>query len=541
MAGNISNATPRPAQQAPAGDGQQGGVKGRGQADGADTSSATGANAKVGDEAALEKLLSKATDGPIDVKGASATEVKGKQAAEVYGTGDNKIPPPSTPKVELSDDKRIGAESFANNLNQVTNAMLLRPSAGATAAKEEAAAVGVGAKGAKGGNGTSAGSDTSKSAAIASGVDPSTLKAGKDLSADQLMAEFLKLNINDPNNSVETHNEMAKLNTTLRQQGIKAAQDKAANANEEMKSAQKYGDQMDAVFLVMDIASIVIGIFTFGAGTVALQAAKEAVKEAIKQAVKEAVKEAVKGVIKEASKTMTKEALQAAIKTATKAATKAATQAAAKGASKEAVKEAAKAAFKESMQTSMQEAMKQGMQQGTKTAMQELGEKGVEELVNKTMDEAINKTIESTLKETAQDKLLDTAAQNMVDEGAKQVGKESGKETTKQTSKEATAQSTQQFANQMESVSKAFNMGSGLVRAGGNAQKASKMSDAQESLLGSKRARMTAEQMQAALEQENEIIQSIMESKNKTVDSVMKMMNAAFSTQNKIMSANMTR
>ena len=38
------------------------------------------------------------------------------------------------------------------------------------------------------------------------------------MSADQLMGTFLKLNINDPNNSVETYNALADLSAKLRRQ-----------------------------------------------------------------------------------------------------------------------------------------------------------------------------------------------------------------------------------------------------------------------------------------------------------------------------------
>ncbi len=78
-----------------------------------------------------------------------------------------------------------------------------------------------------------------------------------NLSSDQLLAEFLKLNINDPNANVETQHKLYTLASEMRQQAIEEAKKKIERAQELMREAQKYADQVEKY---AEVASI-IGIF----------------------------------------------------------------------------------------------------------------------------------------------------------------------------------------------------------------------------------------------------------------------------------------
>jgi Pretoxin HINT domain/Domain of unknown function (DUF4280)/A nuclease family of the HNH/ENDO VII superfamily with conserved AHH len=73
------------------------------------------------------------------------------------------------------------------------------------------------------------------------------------------------------------------------------------------------GTIMNAGFLVWDVASIVVGVFSFGTGTVAMQGIKAGVKGAVKTAAKAISKEALQQMGKQAFKKLSKEALKKSI------------------------------------------------------------------------------------------------------------------------------------------------------------------------------------------------------------------------------------
>jgi Pretoxin HINT domain/Domain of unknown function (DUF4280) len=70
------------------------------------------------------------------------------------------------------------------------------------------------------------------------------------------------------------------------------------------------GTILNAGFLVWDVASIVVGVFSFGTGTVAMQGLKAGVKAGIKTAAKAISKEALQQLGKQALKKLSKEALR---------------------------------------------------------------------------------------------------------------------------------------------------------------------------------------------------------------------------------------
>ncbi|WP_336960707.1 polymorphic toxin-type HINT domain-containing protein [Chryseobacterium contaminans] len=73
------------------------------------------------------------------------------------------------------------------------------------------------------------------------------------------------------------------------------------------------GSLMNAGFLIWDVASIAVGVVSFGTGTVAMQGAKAGVKGAIKAGAKAISKEALQQMGKAALKKLSKEALKKSI------------------------------------------------------------------------------------------------------------------------------------------------------------------------------------------------------------------------------------
>jgi len=70
-------------------------------------------------------------------------------------------------------------------------------------------------------------------------LDKSFQQLKSEPTTDELLALFLKLNINDPNNSPEVHNLMIELYSMLSKQGIKSSQLKADIARELLEQAQE--------------------------------------------------------------------------------------------------------------------------------------------------------------------------------------------------------------------------------------------------------------------------------------------------------------
>ena len=99
--------------------------------------------------------------------------------------------PVTAPTVELTPELRRGAQSFSNNFSIAMDDVL-------------------------------ADGDLSK------------------MKPDQMLAAFFKLNIEDPNNSVETHNRLSEVMSELRQRAIDDAKAKIAEAEKMREEAEKY-------------------------------------------------------------------------------------------------------------------------------------------------------------------------------------------------------------------------------------------------------------------------------------------------------------
>lgn len=94
-----------------------------------------------------------------------------------------------------------------------------------------------------------------------------TMQAGNAsldvLNADMLLATFLKLNINDPNNSVETQNELHELSSNLREMALQEAQKRQEVATEMAREAEDAGGYAAMAMQISVIVSVA-GIFTGG-------------------------------------------------------------------------------------------------------------------------------------------------------------------------------------------------------------------------------------------------------------------------------------
>ncbi|KQS92070.1 polymorphic toxin-type HINT domain-containing protein [Chryseobacterium sp. Leaf394] len=80
----------------------------------------------------------------------------------------------------------------------------------------------------------------------------------------------------------------------------------------DIQTGDGWGAAMNAGFLIWDVASIAVGVVSFGAGTVAMQGAKAGVKGAIKAGAKAVSKEALQQMGKAAFKSLSKSALKSA-------------------------------------------------------------------------------------------------------------------------------------------------------------------------------------------------------------------------------------
>jgi hypothetical protein len=262
--------------------------------------------------------LARAADGSLQVKDSASlgksSEVAGLGNFEqVYGTGESQLKPPGPPSVELTPATRAGAETFANNIDRALNDFFTKPQVpfaglAATAELNQAVAssspaiVQAELKQAAGAlvdqalrlqrtrddanllkmtaqlrelpqarayRGVLAqaqpASTTTTGTASATDVTgiakrPLALRSIAELSPDALLAAFLKLNITDPNNSVDTHNKLHEALSVLRERAIKDAQQKIKVAEELREEAEKDAGQAAYVGQIMSMIRIIVCI-----------------------------------------------------------------------------------------------------------------------------------------------------------------------------------------------------------------------------------------------------------------------------------------
>lgn len=438
---------------------------------------------------------------------------------QVFGTGETRLGPPTTPRVQITQQQITGAQSFANNLDHALSNVLGNAAAAHTRATDVTTGNGV----ATGGRLTSSGL--------------------KGLGPDELLSEFLKLQINDPNENVETHDKLSQLSSTLRQQALDDAKKQSANAQQMMKEAQAYAQQAQMIGTIVQVASIALTICTFGAGAVvgvAATAATTAATEAAVAAAQTAVASA-----EAAASAAVDTAVSAAVTTATEAGTTAATNIGTEAAT-------------QLVQNTTQQAT-QGFIQANQQVFQQA--------VQKTMEEAASKGVtlttqqaETAVTQQIYNQLLPQVTQKLATQGVFTASSQAITQAGTQLASQAAAQSAttgvQGLVNRAGDVltnmnqgvagqmARATVVGGGIangVAAGAQYKAAEKMADARQAGLEVTRSRFRAEQAQAQIEQENELINTIIESKNQTIDAVMQMTNATWASRQQLMAATMAR
>ncbi len=494
----------------------------------------------------LENAGIKGSDDVKALQGISLLELNALSPSTLYGTKADQIAPPSAPQVDWSPELKMGVESFVNNLSTVVDD-IFTSTAAATASN-------VDVKGDPNADVTQnpdqnvkqVNTDPPEASATTAMPENAVAVGGNtligrpldELSAELLLAMFLKLNIDDPNNSVETQNELSELSTRLRQQGIKDALAKSKQAQKESASAQAYASQVETISNIITVVSIAMMAFTFGTSAMATQGLNVAKEGAIQGAVKPALQKAAVSI----PRTMGDVAM------------KTSADMAAKGGG-EATKELAISTYESNLRQNLVDSGVKDTLKKEILASKDLAGKGLtgealDQAADRLADEAIDQLVENSMANLSDAAFTDLAAGNSAtalaeigqmnvgaitsDIGVQTVARESG---LTQLADSFNTTSSQAMVDNTRSAT----IGLQVVNAGAQYEAANKMNSAKEAQLGVKRSRFAAEQQQQIIEQENEIIQAIMESKNKTVDAVMKMMNAAFATNNKVISSSMSR
>jgi hypothetical protein len=433
-------------------------------------------------------------------------------AQKYSGQVDLTIAAPKPPTIALSPELATGAESFAGIMDGLVND--LAANSGQISVTELAKKLlnNVGAQGTDTQR-TSAAGEAQKNTLSDSNLQVDL--AAADLSADVLLSLFLKLNINDPNNSVETHAILNEVSTTLRQKAIDEGIKKAENAIKMRAEAEAYADKMGFVMTIIEVVMIVITviltIISFGAAAAPMAMAMAAVKEIATTALKEGLKAAVKLVlemVKNMVKTMVKQMVKGLVKDAVKETVKEGVKEAVKEAVKEGTKEAVQKAVQEAVSKFGKEAVSEVLQEAVTEALTEVAQETGSEIVKEAISEILSEGLESTLEQA-----LETAVEKGLEKG---------------------------LSSGIKNALRLTQLIGGVAKGGIDNQVAQKSATADLAQNGADRARLRAEIEQQNIEEESAIIQMILESKNQVVEAVMKMMQASAGTQSKLNNASMS-
>lgn len=464
-------------------------------------------NAEANQASTLSALMKRAAGKGGDISTINGASPTGQSAnigdisasQQVYGSVETRLPPPSTPAVNFNAKTVTSAQTFITNFNTAMDDALKQ--AGATSLK-----VRTGASGAE---------------TPATIVMPSTYSADgapkqmdiSKLSSDQLISAFLKLNINDPNESVETHNEMYEFSTNMRQLAIENAQKAIKNAQELQKEAQKYAAMAEMLGTIITIASIALTVFTLGSSLAAGAAIQAGVQTAVQEAGKQAVQSAV----------------QAGAQNAVAAATQQAAQ--------------------QGTQVTAQMIQDAAMKEATSIATDMAANASAQAIAQAGGQEALKAGLVAHLQPMIVQEMSTQVAASAATEATKQVFAEAGKQATAQITS-AASEGLQGTINQigqkielgngvsnLKTASAVVNAGGQVVSGGANYTAANKFADAKEMKLEGEKWQFQADQAQAMVENEADIINTIMESKNQTVDTVMQMTNASWASKQQLMAA----
>ncbi|MBI5508548.1 MAG: hypothetical protein HY903_07330 [Deltaproteobacteria bacterium] len=401
----------------------------------------------------------------------------------------------------------------------------------------------------------------------------------RDMSADLLLAIFLKLNITDPNNSVETHAKLIDVMSELRQLAIAEAKKRIERAQELMKEAESSGGYMDSFGIIMQVIGAIASIFTMGAAAAATAAAQTAMQTA-QQALQQTMQQMMQQLTQQLSQmtqqqmtqllqSMTQEQLQQLAQQMAQQLPKELaqnlTQNLASMTKEQLVQTLADPALRDALTQAVEQQLSQitnqvaqqtadyaaqlqasgmppaEMQQAIQEFYQKALVNGIQQqlgsgfLENSVIKEMIAKLPEQFAKEfiTSFQTALQTQTPGQVTQSTVERLKQDPMSLFKMPKSDSMAA--------LQKVAVVGKAASDVGKAQAEAEAAAKAAAAAEQLNNAKRFRLIAEMAQQQIEAENEIIRMIMESKNQAVDAVIKMLNAMFSSSVQLMSANAWR
>jgi hypothetical protein len=342
----------------------------------------------------------------------------------------------------------------------------------------------------------------------------------RELNADLLLALFLKLNIADPNNSVETHNKLAEAMNKLRELAIYEAKKKIELAQQLMKEAESSGGGYFETFgMITQILSLVSALVTFGA-TLAANAALQAGQQAAQKAVETALQQAMDKI-----KTLATDQLQ-------QLAQKMGVQNVQNMTRDELLKE---------VQSKLTEQLTQISKQTAEQLTQDLAKQNLTpEQFQQQFQDQFQSRLEANLQSA-----LPTDFANFAQVTANKIAPEFTKGFLESVRSSMSSQLQQAKSitdnSGLKTAAMVGQAGSEVAQAKAAEEAALKAAAANEARNNAARWRLIAEMAQQQIEAENEIIKMIVESKNQTVDAVIKMLNAMFASSSKLMSASMSR
>ena len=198
--------------------------------------------------AMMTALFADRVEGKEGVAGVGAVDKEGALKADVTGTV-TALGPVAPPAVELGPEQIEGAQVTCDMLNQALSEPFF--------------------------------------------TADGQLKTLGQMSSDDLIAAFLKLNINDPNISPETQAFLLEITKKLRQTAIANEKtktfeqaEKLKEALEEKKSASGYASMMQVIQIVIIIISLIAAIFTCGAALAAVGVVQVATQAMIQMVMK---------------------------------------------------------------------------------------------------------------------------------------------------------------------------------------------------------------------------------------------------------------
>jgi len=343
----------------------------------------------------------------------------------------SQLPPPMPPRIKLTPELEQGAESFVNQID-----------------------------------------------AAVSGLDNN-----KHLSPDRMMTEFLKLNLLDPNNSVDTHNMLSEAMSTLRQKSIDESLAASERAQEMRKEAEEYAG---IAAVVSGITSVLSLCGVFAASLQALLTIQAVMSTGVNQA------------------------LNATIKTA--------------------------------VEQGIQKALKQVGKNASDEVIAQAIEKAVKEAVTKASEQAVSSALEGTLKKVTEQAVADELSKQVVCKAIKAMGNEALKSVTntvvKKAAQEGIQAATESFVFEtvfgVAAKASAIESGRNLIQAPVALKQSMLSTEAQDLSLLSNKYQSKAEEAQSCLENENSIIQALVESKNQIMETTLNMIRERGSVASKI-------